>query len=184
MKRILSQFRRKKCVLMVLVIMLLDSCILNGQSSSYGNIGLGGGLSYGGFGARLTYMPIEKLGLFGSLGYNLDAVGYNLGLQFHVPSQKKLSAYITGMYGYNTVLIVDAIVMESKTTYFGFSAGVGVQFRLKERSFLCAEVLVPFRPQAYKDAVDDLKSIGYEIKDPLPVGFSIGYHLKFLKSKR
>jgi hypothetical protein len=159
--------------------MMLLISVLHGQSFSHGDIGLGGGLSYGGLGARLTYKPIEKLGLFGSLGYNLDALGYNLGVQFHLPSQKKVGAYITGMYGYNTVLIVEAIDMTSKTTYFGFSTGVGVVFKLKEKSFLCAEVLVPFRPQAYKDAVDDLGSINYEIKDPLPVVFSIGYHIKF-----
>lgn len=179
MKKILSRFSRKKCFLLFAASMLLFISVLHGQSSSHGDIGLGGGLSYGGLGARLTYMPIEKLGLFGSLGYNLDALGYNLGVQFHLPSQKKLSAYITGMYGYNTVLIVEAITMKSKTTYFGFSTGVGFIFKLKEKSFLCAEVLVPFRSQAYKDAVDDLESINYEIKDPLPVTFSIGYHIKF-----
>lgn len=179
MKRILSKFPRKKRVLMFVVVMVQSISVLYGQSSINGDIGVGGGLSYGGLGARLTFKPIEELGLFGSLGYNLDALGYNIGLQLHVPSHKKLSAYITGMYGYNTVLIVDALTMESKTTYYGFSAGVGVEFKLKEKSFLCAEVLVPFRPQTYKNAADDLESISYEIKDPLPVTFSIGYHLKF-----
>ena len=117
--------------------MLLFISVLHGQSSSHGDIGLGGGLSYGGLGARLTYMPIEKLGLFGSLGYNLDALGYNLGVQFHLPSQKKLNAYFTGMYGYNTVLIVEAATMKSRTTYFGFSPGAGLQFKLNEKTFLC-----------------------------------------------
>lgn len=179
MKRTLSQFLWKNGVLMFAVSMLLGISELHGQSSNHGDIGVGGGLSYGGLGARFTYKPIDQLGLFGSLGYNLDAQGYNMGVQFHLPSKKKLSTYITGMYGYNTVLIVDAIAKESKTTYFGFSTGLGVEFRLKEKSFLCAEVLVPFRPQIYKDAVDDLESINYKIKDPLPVAFSIGYHLKF-----
>ncbi|MBN2595390.1 hypothetical protein [Labilibaculum sp.] len=164
---------------MFVVSMLLGVSVSHGQSSTYGDIGVGGGLSYGGLGARFTYKPINQIGLFGSLGYNLDAQGYNMGVQFHLPSQKRLSAYLTGMYGYNTVLIVDAIAMESKTTYYGFSTGLGVEFKLKEKSFLCAEVLLPFRPQVYKDAVDDLEMIGYEIKDPLPVLFSIGYHLKF-----
>lgn len=184
MKRILSQFPRKKCVLMFLVSMVLGIFVLHGQSSSYGDIGVGSGLSYGGLGARFTYMPIEKLGLFGSLGYNLDALGYNLGVQFHVPSKKKLCVYFTGMYGYNTVLIVEAVAMESKATYFGFSTGVGVEFKLNEKSFLCAEVLVPFRPQAYKDAIDDLESISYEIKNPLPVVFCIGYHFKILNLRK
>ncbi len=178
MKRIRSQFSQKKCFFLFAASLLLSISVVHGQSSNHGDIGVGGGLSYGGIGARLTYTPIEKLGLFGSLGY-LEALGYNLGAQFHLPSQKKLSAYITGMYGSNTVLIVEAIDMKTKTTYFGFSTGVGVKFKLKEKSFLGAEVLVPFRPQAYKDAVDDLESINFKIKDPLPVGFSIGYHIKF-----
>ena len=180
MNRLLSHFPRKRYVMIFVVVLVLGFSVLHGQSSGYGNIGVGGGLSYGGLGARFTCLPIEKLGLFGSIGYNLDALGYNLGVQFHVTSPKKLSAYIAGMYGYNTVLRVDAIVMESKTTYFGFSTGVGFEFKLQEKSFLCAEVLVPFRPQAYKDAIDDLESISYEIKDPLPVVFCIGYHLKIL----
>jgi hypothetical protein len=184
MKRMLFQFPLKKCVLIFVVSILLGISQLHGQSRSCFDIGLGGGLSYGGLGARFTFMPIEKIGLFGSLGYNLNALGYNLGVQLHIPSQKKLSAYITGMYGYNTVLIVDAIEMESKTTYFGFSAGIGAEFKIKEKSFLCAEILIPFRPQAYKDAVDDLESINYEIKNPLPVGFCIGYHLKILKLRK
>ncbi|TLX72988.1 porin family protein [Labilibacter sediminis] len=179
MKRISSQFSLAKCFLLVVVFMFPDVSVLRAQTIKYGDIGVGAGLSYGGFGARLTYMPVEKLGLFGSLGYNLDDVGYNVGVQFHVPFEKKLSPYFTAMYGYNTVLIVEAIDTESSTTYFGFSAGAGVQFKLKEKSFLCAEVLVPIRAQAYTNAVDDLKSVGYEIKDPLPVAFCIGYHFKF-----
>jgi len=179
MKRMLPEFRGKKCFLIFVISMVLGISVLHGQSSRYGNIGVGAGISYGGIGTRFTYMPNEILGLFGSLGYNLDALGYNVGAQFHMPSKKKLSVYITGMYGYNTVLIVDAIVMESKTTYFGFSTGLGVEFRLKEKSFLSAEILVPIRPQSYKDAVDDLKSINFEIKEPLPLLFCIGYHFKF-----
>ena len=168
-----------KSITIFTMVILLSTPLLFGQSSHHGDIGAGAGLSYGGFGTRLTYRPVEQLGVFGSLGYNLDALGYNLGVQYHVPSQKRLSTYVTGMYGYNVVLIVDAVVMETKTTYFGFSAGVGVQFKLKEKSFPSAELLVPFRPQAYKDAVDDLESMEYDIKDPLPVAFSIGYHIKF-----
>ncbi|MCY1718886.1 hypothetical protein OU798_00940 [Prolixibacteraceae bacterium Z1-6] len=179
MKTTLLRSTLLKSITIFALIAMLSIPLLFGQSSHHGDIGAGAGLSYGGFGTRFTYRPVEQLGLFGSLGYNLDALGYNLGVQYHVPSQKRLSAYLTGMYGYNTVLIVDAVVMESKTTYFGFSTGAGIEFKLKEKSFLSAELLVPFRPQAYKDAVDDLESISFEMKDPLPVAFCIGYHLKF-----
>ncbi len=173
------QLTLKKRFLMFIVLLMPGISILFSQSLSHYQIGIGGGLSYGGLGAQLAYKPTEQLGLFGSLGYNLDAIGYNLGVKIYAPSEKKTSIYLTGMYGYNTVLIVDAITMKSKTTYYGFSTGIGVEFKFKKRSFLSAEVLVPFRPQAYKDATDDLRSINYEIQDPLPVAICIGYHLRF-----
>ena len=179
MKWISYQHRETKWILMFFVTIVLGLTGLHGQHSSSWNIGAGAGLSYGGFGGRLTYMPIKNLGLFGSLGYNLDAFGYNLGAQFHIPSKKKVSAYFTGMYGYNTVLIVEAIATKTKTTYYGFSTGIGVQFKLEEKSFLCAELLLPFRPQAYKNALDDLELLGYDIKDALPLAFAVGYHFRF-----
>lgn len=179
MTRFLSQLLRKYHFLMCVIAMFLGFSTVHAQSSFHGDVGVGGGLSYGGFGTHLSYRPFEKLGVFGSLGYNLDGLGYNVGLKYLLTSPKKLSPYLTGMYGYNTVLLVETLTMESKTTYFGFSTGVGVEFRLNEKSFLSTEVLVPFRPQAYNDAVNDLQSIGYEIKDLLPVTFCIGYHFKF-----
>lgn len=164
---------------MLFLYSILNISILYGQHPTMANIGAGGGLSYGGFGARLTYLPVRQFGFFGSLGYNLDALGYNLGVQFHLPSEKRVSFYLTGMYGYNAVLIVEALYATTKTTYYGISAGAGVQFRLTEKSFLSGEVLIPFRPQVYRDALDDLKSINYDVKDALPVAFCIGYHFKF-----
>ncbi len=178
MKGILTQLQKKRCILTFFISVFLSISITQGQNNTIGNIGVGGGLSFGGIGARLTYTPIEKLGLFGALGYNLDALGYNLGAQFHLTPKKKIHFYLTGMYGYNTVLIVDAINTKSKTTYYGISAGVGIEFKFTEKSFLSAEVLLPIRPQVYKDAVDDLKSINYEITNPWPVVFCIGYHIK------
>lgn len=148
-----------------------------GQHKSSFNIGAGGGLSYGGFGVRLTYTPLQALGLFGALGYNLDAAGYNLGIQAHLPSSKKIGVYATGMYGYNTVLIVEAPTIKTRTTYYGFSAGLGLKLTLAEKSFLSAEILLPFRPEAYHSAIDDLESIGYDIRDPWPLAFCIGYHI-------
>jgi len=168
-----------KCFLMLFFYIVFGISILHGQHPTRVNIGAGAGLSYGGFGARLTYLPVKHIGVFSSLGYNLNALGYNLGIQFHIPSEKKVSLYFAGMYGYNTVLIIDALYSTSKTTYYGISAGTGVQFRITERSFLSGEVLWPFRPQVYKDALDDLKSINYDVKDALPVAFCIGYHFKF-----
>jgi len=166
-------------ILMLFFSLILSITVLHGQHKTRANIGAGGGLSYGGFGARFTYLPVRQFGLFGSLGYNLDALGYNLGVQLHIPSQKRVSFYLTGMYGYNAVLRVEAPYTTSKTTYYGISAGPGIQFGLTDRSFLSGEVLWPFRPHVYQDALDDLKSINYDVKEAFPVAFCIGYHFKF-----
>ena len=92
MKSLLSQLQKKKYILTSVIAILLGTSLLQGQTSNNVDIGLGGGLSYGGLGAQLNYRPIEKLAVFGGLGYNLDALGYNLGLKFHLPSEKRLSA--------------------------------------------------------------------------------------------
>lgn len=179
MKRLNRQFSQNKSFLFTVCAMLINIAITHGQLSIKGDIGVGGGLSYGGFGAQVSLSPIEQLGLFGGVGYNLDAVGYNIGLKYKVVTPAKVHPYLTAMYGYNTVLMIEGAAVDSKTTYFGFSTGAGIEFRLREKSFFAAEVLVPFRPQAFKDAVDDLKSIDYTIKDRTPVTICIGYHFKF-----
>ncbi|MCU4162855.1 hypothetical protein [Carboxylicivirga caseinilyticus] len=179
MKRSLFKFQHKRFIIRLLLIAFLTPTLLTAQTSIKGDIGVGGGISYGGIGAQLTYRPIETVGIFGSLGYNLDGVCYNLGVKLNFKSDKKINPYLTGMYGYNTVLIIDAESMETRTTYYGISTGLGTTFRLKEKSFLSFEVLLPIRPKVYKDAVDDLELVGFEIKDPLPVAVCIGYHIKF-----
>ena len=149
----------------------------NAQPSNKANIGFGMGIDYGGFGSRVSYLPIDKIGLFGSVGYNLNSVGYNLGAQLRFPSKKSITFYFTGMYGYNAVVIVKQL--ESKTTYYGLSAGTGLEFNFKnKKSFLSTELLVPFRPKAYHNGVNALKSIGYQVK-AFPIAISIGYHIKF-----
>jgi hypothetical protein len=85
------------------------------------------------------------------------------------------------MYGYNAVLIVKGNVT-SKTTYYGPSVGAGLVLKSKtsERSFLSFELILPFRIKAFHNAIDDFKLMGYDVKELLPVAFSIGYHIKLL----
>ena len=179
MGRFFIRLQNRKWFLIFVIITILQISLSHGQSFYHLNIGVGGGLTYGGIGGRLTYLPVKTIGFFGSIGYNLDELGYNLGIQVHLPSEKMVSFYVAGMYGYNAVLIVEGILETSKTTFYGFSVGPGIQLRLTEKTFLSAEILLPFRPEAYKDAIDDFESIGYEIKEPLPVAFCIGYHINF-----
>jgi len=166
-----------KRLLIVFCIGLCPASVLFAQGSGKVNIGAGFGLDYGGFGGRLSYLPIKQLAIFGAAGYNFNGLGHALGLQYHFPSKTKVNAFISAMYGYNAVLIIEE-PEESKTTYYGPTLGTGLQWRFKEegKSFLSIELLLPFRPQAYEDGVNALEQIGYEVKDPWPVTFSLGYH--------
>ena len=160
------------------ILLLLTSVIAYSQDSKI-NLGVGAGLDYGGFGTRIGFMPSERLGLFAGLGYNLDGIGYNFGAQFHFPSEKKVSWYLTGMYGYNGVLVVTGDIKKEKT-YYGPSAGVGIQLKTKrENTFWNFELLLPIRNSEFQDDIDALKAIGADVTEPLPVAFSIGYHWKF-----
>lgn len=147
------------------------------QDSKKFSAGFGAGLDFGGLGTRVAYLPIEHIGLFGGLGYNLDLIGYNVGAQVRLPA-KQITGYFTAMYGYNAVLIVSDF--KSKTTYYGPTVGAGLEIKPGKtmNSFFSVELLLPFRPKAYHNAVDALRVIGYEVR-ALPIGISIGYHFKF-----
>jgi hypothetical protein len=160
------------------ILILCFAGIAVGQDSRL-NIGVGFGLDYGGFGTRIGFMPHERIGIFAGLGYNLDGLGYNVGAQFHFPSEKLVSWYLTGMYGYNTVLVVTGDI-EKEKTYYGPSAGVGVQLKTRnERSFWNFELLVPFRDSEFQDDIDALDNLGADVTEPLPIAFSVGYHWRF-----
>lgn len=174
-------FIMKKFLVLFLIISFLFRLNSFGQLPGKLNAGLGAGMDYGGFGAQLSYLPLDRFELFGAAGYNLNSIGYNFGLKLGFPTEKRINWHITGMYGYNAVLIVKGMT-SSKTTYFGPSVGSGIIMKSKSpgRSFLSFEIILPFRPQVFYDVIDDLKLIGYDVKEPLPVAFSIGYHYKFL----
>ncbi len=169
--------------LLILSIILLDLVSRNTLAQLPGkiNVGIGAGLDYGGFGGHLSFFPADRIGLFGGLGYNLNALGYNVGAQLNFPNEKRVNFHISGMYGYNAVLIVKGNVT-SKTTYYGPSVGTGLILKSKRsgKSFWRFEVIVPFRPDAYHNAIDDMKLIGYDVREPWPVAFSFGYHIKLL----
>jgi hypothetical protein len=164
-----------------IVTSMLILCIASnaiGQDSKF-NIGAGAGLDYGGFGTRIGFMPSERVGIFAGLGYNLDGLGYNVGAQFHFPSEKRVSWYITGMYGYNAVLVVTGDI-EKEKTYYGPSAGAGIQMKSRsEKGFWNFELLFPFRDSEFQDDIDALDDLGADVTEPLPIAFSIGYHWKF-----
>ncbi|MBL7857853.1 MAG: hypothetical protein JNM57_09200 [Cyclobacteriaceae bacterium] len=142
------------------------------------NIGLGIGIDYGGFGGRFTVLPAERFGLFLGLGYNLVGAGYNVGATYRFLPAKRVCPTINAMYGYNGVIKVQNASQFDKA-YYGASIGGGVEFRTRNpKNYFNLELIIPFRPQAFYDDVDDLKNnsaIEFQT-EPIPIAFSIGYH--------
>ena len=154
------------------------------QQTSRLNLGFGAGLDYGGFGTGATLTPSPKAGIFLALGYNLNGLGYNIGANYKFQTEKKVNPYVIAMYGYNAVLIENSMGETRKTTYYGVNFGAGIEYVLKnKRSSLNFEILVPIRTGEFHDRLDYLKSSGYDVNEPLPVAFSIGYHIAINTSK-
>jgi len=59
------------------------------QENNQVYLGLGIGLDYGGIGAKVEYLPIKNVGVFGSLGYNLLNVGWNVGATYKIMPDKR-----------------------------------------------------------------------------------------------
>jgi len=139
------------------------------------NIGIGIGMDYGGIGMRGTFVPVKRLGLFVSAGYNLNSVGVNTGAQLLFPKNRH-AFYLTAMYGYNAVIIALEPV-EQKATYYGITAGAGFLFKVGSKgNFWNFELLVPFRNSNFYDDFDTLERVGIDLTEPLPLAFSVGYH--------
>lgn len=133
-------------------------------------IGIGMGLDYGGFGSRITITPGGPVGLFMGLGYNLDELSYNVGTEIRFNPQKRSTVILTGMYGYNSVLMIEST--NDRKTYFGPSVGLGVRTLAKNsvKNFFTAQIIYPFRDR-------ELRELHREgLVNYIPVLFSIGYN--------
>ena len=158
---------------------LIPLCTFSQGDDSKVNLGLGFGLDYGGFGARLTGTPSKNFGVFGSVGYALAGVGYNVGVQGIFNAKGRVVPYITGMYGYNAALVVTGAI-EEKKIYYGPSFGLGMKLVSKKNAnFWNFELLVPIRDPAFQDKIDELKNMGAVVSAVIPVAISVGYHFGF-----
>jgi hypothetical protein len=142
------------------------------------NIGLGGGIDYGGFGGRISILTSQKLEFFGAIGYNLLGIGLNGGVDWRILPQSRICPYFGAMYGYNAVIKVKGAEMYNKT-YYGPSWNLGLEFwSRRNKSFFNFELIVPIRSSEYHKDIKDLKNnqnITFS-NVPLPFGISIGYH--------
>ena len=171
----------KKVIVLSLILLGLISNAIIAQLPGKVNVGIGGGLDYGGLGGQLSFYPAPRIGLFGGLGYNLNSVGYNVGAQLNFPNDKRVNFHLAAMYGYNAVMRVEyaGTGTVTKTTYYGPSVAAGVIFKSRrtDKAYLNLELILPFRSQEYRDTIDNLKAQGSEVV-ALPIAFSIAYHFK------
>jgi hypothetical protein len=147
------------------------------KEPSIANAGFGFGVDYGGIlGTKVNVIPYPWLGLFGAVGLSYQQTGYAVGMQFRMPTEKKTSFYVTGLWGDNAGYVSEDRTV--KNQYKGFSVGGGIELKRKSRkSFWAFGLLVPFRdPQLLKD-VDALMSQGIKINyTDWPLTLTLGIH--------
>jgi hypothetical protein len=147
-----------------------------------GSFGIGFGQDYGGIGGRVTFLPDQHFGFFGSVGYILVGVGYNFGVMARITPEEKVVPTFSLMYGYNAAIKISGAPQYDKI-YHGVSIGAGLIFKSSQQptNFWHFEVILPFRPSEFDQDFNALKSnssiIGLE--KPWPVTISVGYHFSF-----
>jgi hypothetical protein len=144
------------------------------------SIGPGFGLDYGGIGINALFYPQENIGVFAGAGYDLNGLGYNVGIKARLMTNRRIDPYLLAMYGYNAVIVVaDASIFNK--TFYGPSFGVGMDFRSRKpmkTGYWSLAILVPIRGsevEAYSDDLEDHHGIKFD-NELIPVGISIGYH--------
>ena len=146
------------------------------RSTTY--FGIGAGLDYGGLaGCKLEFLPFPELGLFAGAGFNFNGIGYNLGASIKFSPNHAARPILTGMYGYNAVLIQKGLndQVVDKKTYYGVSVGAGGEFDTGERrqNKISVMVIYPFRSRAFQE---DANRMNVSL---LPIGLSFGMNLGF-----
>lgn len=174
------------CLLSIMDLQAQDTTAAVKQNKLKTSLGVGLGLDYGGIGANILYYPIDQIGLFGGVGYALAGYGYNMGFKYRLNSKKelpKIDPYLVGMYGYNAAIVVKNASYFDKL-FYGPTVGFGIDFNPKSLSkagYWSLALLVPIRSSDVDQYIETLeKNTNIEFQNGLlPIGFSIGYRLKF-----
>jgi hypothetical protein len=166
----------------LLVLFLFFSFCVKGQDSettgTQTNLGIGVGLDYGGIGLKLNVLPNPKFAVFAGLGYNLQSLGYNVGMGYRILPDKKVCPVINLMYGYNRVIKVSGASSYDKT-YYGVSLGGGIDIRSRKRprNYTTLEVFLPINSSAFETDYKGLQNNpSIKIQSYSPVTLSIGFH--------
>lgn len=135
----------------IAIILILFSTVLDLHSQDLSsrelifpryNIGVGGGIDYGGFGGRFSILTSERLEFFGAIGYNLLGLGLNAGVDYRLLPQSRICPYFGAMYGYNAVIKVTGAKMYNQT-YYGPSWNLGLEFWSRRNSSFFNFELIP-----------------------------------------
>ena len=100
-------------------------------------------------------------------------------MEISIPSRYQTEFYFTGMYGYNTVIVIED-AKELGGTFAGPSFGMGLKINSlsSKGNYWDVGMLVPVRSGKYKDAISAMENNPYiqmESK-PWPVLFYFGHH--------
>ncbi len=145
------------------------------------NMGIGFGFDYGGLGLQLNYLPEKHVALFAAGGYVFVGLGYNVGAVGRILPDRRVCPFVTAMYGYNAFIQVKG-ADELNRIYYGPSFGAGCEFHKKyTNNYWRVALLIPVRPDAFRDDIDALKhnpSIKIQ-SEPPGFGISGGYNFWF-----
>src|SRR6185295_242043 len=104
------------------------------QDSTYtpvSNLGIGLGMDYGGLGVRMSFLTAHFLAVFFAVGTNFAGPGLNGGISFRIPTGNP-NPYVSFMYGYNAVVIVEDAPSMNKV-FYGPSISGGVEIHVGKR---------------------------------------------------
>lgn len=152
----------------------------NQNNSGKVYMGLGLGLDYGGVGAKLEYLPIENVGIFAGLGYNLYSAGFNVGASYKIKAGERVSFNPTAFYGYNGVIKVEG-ASEYDMVSYGVTFGVNIDIHVgKKGNKITAGLFVPIRSKKFSDNYDEVKN-DHRIEmetELIPIAVGVGYNWK------
>ncbi len=143
-------------------------------------MGVGFGLDYGGFGAKIEYLPVKNIGIFAGLGYNLKEAGWNIGASYKIRATERLSVNPIAFYGYNGVLKVDG-ASEYDMVSYGVTFGINLDIYVGQKgNKISTGLFVPIRSKKFMDNYDMVKDDPYISMDNelIPIAVTVGYNWK------
>jgi hypothetical protein len=146
------------------------------QKIRSGDIGVGAGIDYGGYGMQINQF-LGPVCIMGGYGYNQVYFMPFGGIKYYMPLEEydlNFAPYVKVIYGYNSVIIIKNGPSEF---YWGLTPGIGTEVRFgKTKSYgFNIDINIPVRTKRFKRDLDYYKLIYSDYKkDFLPVALSLG----------